>query len=164
MADYACVLEAALGDDAAHFLCGWSMGGLVAWMVAARRTVAGLVLIEASLPGEIKGFRDDPPLRPGLVKVESVYGARDDGVVPRSDSMWAVIERARGISAGPVDCPVLVVGGHDFAKERAHPAAEHLGADLIEFPDLHHVALLHDARVLSSIAAWLTQDRSSAAD
>ncbi len=57
MTDDASAGASALSESDGAFLCGWSMGGLVAMMIAARHRPAGLVLIEPSLPAEVAGVR-----------------------------------------------------------------------------------------------------------
>jgi pimeloyl-ACP methyl ester carboxylesterase len=153
MDEYANVLEGALGP-APTFICGWSMGGLVALMVAGRRSLSGLVLIEPSLPAEVAGTRDSP-FTPGILDTERIYGVREDGIPARPDSAYAARQRSRGIFVGMPSCPTLVIGGRDFGSSRAEPVAEYLQARLLLFPELSHVGLLHDEEVLRGAASWL---------
>jgi hypothetical protein len=64
-------------------------------------------------------------------------------------------ERRRGISVPSVAFPLLVVAGRTYAETRGRPVADFYGADLIEFPNLHHVALVQERAVRTAIGAWL---------
>ena len=73
----------------------------------------------------------------------------------RPESMLARHERKRGIIAGSVPCPSLVVVGDEFRDERGRPVAELYGSDVIDFPGLDHWGLVLEAHVRDSIAGWL---------
>jgi pimeloyl-ACP methyl ester carboxylesterase len=92
MEDYAAEAAAGLAGVPGSVLSGWSMGGLVALMVAARHPVAGLVLIEPSLPGEVAGFDAHVPLEEGTFHPDELYGPRRDGV-PRPTGLLVGQER-----------------------------------------------------------------------
>jgi pimeloyl-ACP methyl ester carboxylesterase len=159
MDDYTAAVERVLPGSPPVVICGWSMGGLVAMMVAGRVPIAGLVLIEPSLPAEVQGVRDgEVPVR-GTFDPDAIYGPRTDGIPARSDSQYAFGERRRGVFVGQVGCPTLVIGGRDFGATRSEPIASHLDADLEQFSSVGHVELLHDAEVLGRVSGWLDRVR-----
>lgn len=153
------VVERLLPRTTPAVICGWSMGGLVAMMVAGRLPIAGLILVEPSLPAEVQGVRDGVvPLR-GTFDPDAIYGPRADGIAARPDSLYALNERRRGVFVGHVGCPTPVIGGRDFGATRSEPVANHLGAELEQFSSLGHVDLLHDANVLGCVSRWLDRLR-----
>ena len=154
MTDYADRVVAAVGGEPA-IVCGWSMGGLVAMMAAARCRLAGLVVIEPSVTAEVGGRDPDWPLETGSYDSAAVYGPSVPGMRHRPESLLARAERKRGISVPGLACPMLVVGGRDYLEDRARPTAEHYGADLLEFGDLGHYRLMVDPRVRAAIADWI---------
>ncbi len=153
MSDYADRVVAAVGDGPA-VVCGWSMGGLVAMMAAARCRLAGLVLIEPSVPAEISA---DPewPLETGSYDSATVYGPSVPGLRHRPESLLARAERKRGINVPAIGCPTLVVVGRDDFDPRRRRTAEHYGAELMVFDDLGHYELVIDPRVRAAIADWV---------
>jgi len=136
-------------------LCGWSMGGLVVLMAAARVRPHSVVLIEPSPPAEAQGFAPDTALRRGTFDPEQVYGTFPPGVVARPESEFARAERKRGISVPALPCPSLVVSGDEFPEERGTRVAALYGAKERRFPGLDHWGLILDPQVRSAIAAFL---------
>ena len=99
MQDYArCLVEASIRLRPPLFVCGWSMGGLVALMACASLELAGLILLEPSPPAEVQGFDDSHKLRQGAFDPEEVYGPFPPGIASRWESQLARDERKRGIS------------------------------------------------------------------
>lgn len=125
-------------------------------MVAARSLVS---CSEPSLPVEVAGLRKDEPLMQGVFDPADLHGLHEDGIVPRPHSLRASSERRRGMFVGQIACPVLVIGGEDFGGSRARPLAGPLKATLKVFPELGHVALLHDEVVLTASSTWLDATR-----
>lgn len=152
MSDYADRVVAAVGEGPA-IVCGWSMGGLVAMMAAARCRLAGLVLIEPSVSAEIDSD-PDWPLENGTYDSASVYGPSVPGMRHRPESLLARSERKRGVSVPAIDCPVLVVVGRDDFDPRRRRTAERYGAELQVFAGLGHYQLVVDPRVRAAVAAW----------
>ena len=153
MSDYVDrVLAAAAGRPSV--VCGWSMGGLVALMAAQRSPVEAVVVLEPSLPLELSGGDASRVIRSGTYDAGSAYGSLPPGTRCRPESLRALDERKRGISVPSVDCPVLVVSGRS-GHAQGRLVARHYGADLLEFSDSGHSALVVDPDVMAGIAAWL---------
>ena len=138
-------------------LCGWSSGGLAAMMAARQAEADLLILLESSPPGEVQGFDESVPLRPGTFDPEETYGAFPPGMRARPESSLARAERKRGISVPSLPCPALVVYGDEFAEERGSRLATHYGADELGFPGLDHWGLVRDERVREGIADYLSR-------
>ncbi len=157
MADYADAVAAATAAlPAPTALCGWSMGGLVALMAAARARPAALVLLEPSPPGEVQGFTADrEPAPAGTFDPEAVYGPFPRGVRARPESLRARAERKRGISVPSLPCPSLVVHGDELGPERGPDVARLYGSSLAHLHGLDHWGMVRDRRVLAAIAAFL---------
>ena len=135
-------------------LVGWSMGGLVAMMAAARRTPAALVVVEPSVPAEVGGVHPSVALEDGTYGAD-VYGSVAAAEQSRRESLRARSERKRGISVPALPCPTLVLAGRDYRDERSRPIAEHYGATLLEYPRLGHADLVTDPAVAEDVAAWV---------
>lgn len=88
MGDYTRRVErAAVGAEAPLLLAEWSMGGLVAMLVADTIRPDALVLLEPSPPGEVQGFHHGgPPIRSGTFDPERVYGSFPSRVRARPES------------------------------------------------------------------------------
>lgn len=142
------------GDAPPVVVVGWSMGGLVAMMAAARRAPAALVVVEPSVPAEVGGFHPSVPLDEGTYGAE-VYGAVAADNQSRRESLLARSERKRGISVPSLPCPTLVLAGRDYADERSRPVAERYGATLREYPRLGHAELVTDPAVADDVVAWV---------
>jgi hypothetical protein len=110
-----------------------------------------------SLPAELQGFH--PKLVPtiGTFDPADVYGAAPGDPTTRLESSFALGERRRGISVPSIAVPLLVVAGKTYPETRGGPVADFYGGDLIEFPDLHHVALVQEREVRTAIAVWLSE-------
>ena len=134
-------------------LCGWSSGGLAATMAARQAEADFLVLLESSPPGEVQGFDESVPLRPGTFDPEETYGAFPPGMRARPESLLARAERKRGVSVPELPCPALVVYGDEFAEERGPRLAARYGAEELAFPGLDHWDLVLDDRVRKTLAA-----------
>jgi hypothetical protein len=128
-------------------LVGWSSGGLAAMMGARQAEADYLVLLETSPPGEVQGFDESVPLRPGTFDPEEAYGSFPAGMPARPESLFARAERKRGISVPALPCPALVVYGDEFAEERGRRLAAFYAAEEVSFPGLDHWGLVLDPRV-----------------
>jgi pimeloyl-ACP methyl ester carboxylesterase len=138
-------------------LCGWSMGGLVALMAADAVHPDGIVLIEASAPGEVQGFTPNASLDQGSFDPEEAYGAFPAGIPARSESQLARAERKRGISVPSLPCPSLVVYGYEFAEDRGRRLAALYGSEQAAFPELDHWGLVRSSEVRSAIHRFLVE-------
>ncbi len=143
-------------DDAPPVVVvGWSMGGLVAMMAAARRAPTALVVVEPSVPAEVGGYHPSVPLEEGTYGAE-VYGAVAADNQSRRESLLARSERKRGLSVPDLPCPTLVLAGRDYGDERSRPVAERFGATLLEYPGLRHADLVTDPAVADDVVAWVS--------
>lgn len=161
MQDYAdrVVATAAAGPQPVA-LIGWSMGGLVVLLAAKRLDGAGappvgLVLLEASAPGEVAGFRDDVQVADGVFDPEAGYGTFPPGQSARAESARARAERKRGISVPSLPSPTLVVSGREFSDERGARLASRYAAQHVAYPALGHWDLVCDRRVALAAATFL---------
>ena len=137
------------------YVCGWSMGGLVALMAATQAPPQALAVIEPSPPAEVQGTHPEVRLRSGAFDPEEVYG-RFPGVRTRHESLLARLERKKGISVPEVPCPLLVVHGAQFPEDRGHAIANQYGADELSFPDLNHWQLVSTKKVRKAIRDWFS--------
>ncbi len=164
MADYAeRIVDAARALPQPVSLCGWSMGGLVVLLAAARAQAHSVILIEASPPGEVQGFNGDAEVTQGRFDPEAVYGPFPADVPARPESSLARGERKRGISVPSLPCPSLVIYGDEFRDERGTAIARLYGSEERDFPGLDHWDLVHDPRVRDAIAEFLGAFRPSSA-
>lgn len=131
-------------------LLGWSMGGLAALMAA--ESADALVLLEASAPGEVQGFRPEVALVPGVFDPELEYGAFPEGIRARPESALARAERKRGISVPAIACPTLVVYGEEFPDERGRRLAEQYGARELALSGKSHWDLVLDREAIRAVA------------
>jgi pimeloyl-ACP methyl ester carboxylesterase len=158
MSDYAGIVERASAETARPLvLCGWSLGGLVVLMAAARTRPDLVVLVEPSPPAEVQG--SDPELRLvfGTFDPEAAYGPFPAGVRARPESALARAERKRGIRVSPLSCPSIVVYGNEFPDDRGRGIAGLYGSETLEFPDLDHWSLVTDQRVPEALAAAIAR-------
>lgn len=177
MTDYAADVRAFIRDlPQAPVLVGWSMGGLVAMMVAAGGDTAACVGLAPSIPA---ASRDAAlPLRHGTFGAEE-YGivSRDPGDQPTMsdldheerrtalaslglESRLARDERAAGIFVERVPCPLLIVtGGDDRLWPRSRYAEMSLPAEWMEAPMASHWGLVLSRRTLvalvPTVTAWI---------
>lgn len=136
-------------------LCGWSMGGLVVLQAAQEVQPHSVVLLKASAPAEVQGRNPDVRLVNGSFDPEAEYGKFPDGVPARPESLLARAERKRGISAGSLPCPSLVIASADFADERGRSLADLYGSEFVEFSELRHFDLVLDASPRRAVADFL---------
>lgn len=156
MEDYAgrvaAVVSATPGEAG---VVGWSMGGLVSMMAARDAAPRALVVVEPSAPAEVQGWHPEVSMRSGTYDPEEEYGRFPDEMAARPESLRARSERKRGISVPSIQCPLLVVHGADYPRERGSDVAAFYDAEELAFPQLHHFDLIRSSEVRDSIAAWL---------
>ncbi len=153
MADYAAAVERAAEPlPRPLVIAGWSMGGLVAMMTAA--WAEGLILLEASAPGEVQGFRPELARVQGAFDAEREYGRFPAGLQARPESALARVERKRGISIPSLSCPALVVYGDEFADERGRRLAAFYGTEELRLPGKSHWDLVLDPDAIQAVADY----------
>ena len=174
MADYA--------DDVAAFveelhttpvLMGWSMGGLVALMVAARGLASACVALAPSTPADRRD--ESVEVRRGVFGPEE-YGITGDdpadqpampdlNIEERSvalaslsaESRAARDDRKAGIVIESVPCPLLVVtGSEDVDWPRSAYDGMRLPAEYVEVQEASHWGLVLNRRVLPGMVARVT--------
>ena len=136
-------------------LCGWSMGGLVVLQAALELLPHSVILLEASPPAEIQGFRLDASVTDGVFDPEAVYGPFPQGIRARPESSRARAQRRQGVSIPSLPCPSLIIYGDSFPSERGVLLARLYGSDTLAFPGLDHWDLVLHPRVRTAIAKWL---------
>lgn len=174
-------------DDAARaaeqsptrpIIIGWSMGGLVAMMVAARGLAAACVGLAPSLPAQRED--DTVPLREGVFGPEE-YGivSHDPALQPAmpeldleermvalsslsAESRRARDERKRGIVIRGLPCPLLIVtGGEDRGWRGPTYARTDLSAEYLDVEDCSHWGLVLNrralARMVPQVSRWMAQ-------
>jgi pimeloyl-ACP methyl ester carboxylesterase len=166
-------------------IIGWSMGGLVALMYAARRDdVPALVLLSPSPPLEVAGrataaqvqgispepigpeaygiYQDDFEASHAVMPDLSETEARQ--VIANSagalESGVARRQRRRGISvaAAGVTCPVLVFGGAletGFTPEQNQRLAEYFGGECVVLPEASHWGIVYHGPTVADAALKL---------
>ena len=155
---------------------GWSMGGLVAMMVAARGRARACVGLAPSTPAV---ERDDTvEIRPGVFGPEE-YGITSEDpaeqpVMPDLDieerlialksaspeSRTARDDRKAGVVIASLPCPLMVVtGSEDWSWPRSAYAEMQLPADYLESLGSSHWGLVLNRRLLpdlsNRVADWL---------
>ncbi|MXZ46337.1 MAG: alpha/beta fold hydrolase [Chloroflexi bacterium] len=174
MSDYA--------DDVAAFvetlpetpvLMGWSMGGLVALMVAARGHARACVALAPSVPADRRD--ESVEIRRGVFGAEE-YGITSDDPADQPtmrdldleeraialeslspESRTARDDRKAGIVIESLPCPLLVVtGSEDVDWPRSAYDGMRLPADYIEVPEASHWGLVLNRRVVPGMADWVT--------
>ena len=166
MADYAADV-AALAEQFARtpILLGWSMGGLVAMMVAASGLASACIALAPSLParridpsvdlrreefgpeeyGLIGCDPDDQPAMPDLDREERTVAIKSLS----RESRLARDERRRGIVIGRLPCQLLLVTGTaDSQWPRARYDDLWLGADHLSLEGASHWGLVLNRRAL----------------
>jgi pimeloyl-ACP methyl ester carboxylesterase len=159
-------------------LIGWSMGGLVALMVAATGVAGACVGLAPSVParqldtsvtlrtGEFGGEEygitsrdpDEQPAMPDLDREERLIALASIG----RESRLARDERQRGIVIEALPCPLLIVTG---TRDRAWPRERYnnlwLTADYLSVEGASHWGLVLQRHALSStipaVLRWITQ-------
>lgn len=159
-------------------LIGWSMGGLVAMMVAERDPVSACVTLAPSLPAEreettvvlrhgvisaktygISHTRpEDQPAMPDLTLDERRIALRALG----PESQYARDERRRGIIIRTLSCPLLIVTG---TRDNRWPGSRYanfwISADRLSMQSASHWGLVLNQRALCvtmpMILTWLKQ-------
>ena len=175
MGDYADdVTSVVEGLPEAPVVAGWSMGGLVAMMVAARGGARACVGLAPSTPAATRD--ESVEIRPG------VFGAEEYGITSRDpaeqptmpdldieerrvaieslspESRTARDDRKAGIVIPSLPCPLLVVtGSEDRDWPRTTYAGMHLPADYLDVPGASHWGLVLNRRVLPDLAARVTR-------
>jgi pimeloyl-ACP methyl ester carboxylesterase len=181
MADYAADVQRLVQHLAEPpILLGWSMGGLVAMMVAACGGIAACVTLAPSTPAQ----REDPAvsLRSGIMKAD-VYGitSPDPAEQPTMpdltveerrialaslslESQRARDERQRGIVIETLPCPLLIVtGSEDTLWPSSRYDALWLRADRMQMDGASHWGLVLNQRAITAtlprIVGWLERLR-----
>jgi pimeloyl-ACP methyl ester carboxylesterase len=174
-------------DDVAHFanqfsskpvLIGWSMGGLIALMVAARGLAGACVALAPSLPtlqldesvslhsgvfdsreyGIVSGDPMKQPAMPDLDVEERQLALSSLGL----ESRLARDERKRGIIIRHLPCPLLVATGElDTNWPRESYAGLHLRAEFLTVEACSHWGLVLNRRALSRlvpiVSNWISR-------
>ena len=187
MEDYVSDVESVMPQIEARFglppaLLGWSMGGLVAMMCAAKhQEIPALVLLEPSPPEQVQGRATAAELR--NIPITPI-GPEDYGLYPDDPSAShpalyglteaeaaAALEHSRGaqesglarrqrksgvsIAAGVIRCPVLVMygkHGDQFPDEMSRKTALFLGAQATSLGDVSHWGLVYSEEVVKKAA------------
>jgi pimeloyl-ACP methyl ester carboxylesterase len=98
MADYAAAVQVTSegAGDVHTVLCGWSMGGLLALMAVNTFRPAAVVILEPSLPAELKQTRSDAAPMPGTFDpADATPTSRNE---PRARDPSASVRRNRSYS------------------------------------------------------------------
>lgn len=179
MQDYAAdVVALAAQFRQSPVLIGWSMGGLVALMVAATGVASACVGLAPSTParqldtsvalrtGEFGGEEygitsrdpDEQPAMPDLDREERLIALASLG----RESRLARDERQRGIVIEALPCPLLIVTG---TRDRAWPRERYndlwLPVDYLSVEGASHWGLVLQRRALSltipAVLHWIAQ-------
>jgi pimeloyl-ACP methyl ester carboxylesterase len=190
MEDYVADVESVAPQVAERFgvqpvIAGWSMGGLIAMMYAARHPeTPGLVLFAPSAPVEVSGRADPEAVRatPTAPFGPELYGIYP-GDLERSrpalhdltdeearrvlenstgaeESGFARRQRLRGISveAGSITCPSLVIYGDSDRSRQARDApalAEYLHAEMVVAAGAGHWGIVYNEATVDELAPHL---------
>lgn len=156
MSDYSRqVVRVAHSLPAPVVICGWSVGALVALQAADEASAAGVIMLDPSLPGEVRGFHPDISIRRGLFESQHEYEPFPPDIHTRPDSLVARSERQRGIPAPSINCPSLVMASGGFSPENSQRVADLYNAPFKLFPDLDHFTLVQDPRPRRSVAEFI---------
>ena len=179
MEDYAADVASLAAQFARRpVLMGWSMGGLVALMVAATGRAAACVALAPSLPArevdpavelrsgefgpEEYGITDrDPQRQPGMRDLD-----REERLIALGslgpESRLARDQRRQGIVIETLPCPLLIVTG---TADRQWPRSRYDGlwlqADYLSLEGASHWGLVLNRRALEggvpAVADWMTR-------
>ena len=185
MLDYVEDVERMLASlRSAPVLFGWSMGGLIAQMVAARQPeLPALVLFAPSPPLTVQGAGSEAEVAAipdlfgpefyGLQNLESAVEVLSDLspeeqsyvlAHPGQESGKARRERKRGIQvdAAAVRCPVLLIYGEQdehFPPDLCRAIAASYGAETIGVPGSRHWGIVISTAIVDGLApaveVWL---------
>jgi len=157
---------------------GWSMGGLVVMLVAARGVAAACVGLAPSTPA--LHHDDTVALRRGVFGPEE-YGIVGHDVIRQpmmpdldaderaialgslgSESRFARDERKRGIVIRHFPCPLLIVTGEmEPERQRATYQELHLPAEYLSVEDCSHWGLVLNRRALALtvplVSVWMAR-------
>ena len=158
---------------------GWSMGGLVAMMVAAQGQARAVVALAPSTPvaerddnvvvrmgsfgPEEYGITSkDPAEQPSMPDLDLEERAIALGAAS-AESRAARDDRKAGIAIASLPCPLLVVtGSDDRSWPRSAYAGMHLSAEYMEACGASHWGLVLNRRLLpdlvSRVADWLGRE------
>jgi pimeloyl-ACP methyl ester carboxylesterase len=157
---------------------GWTMGGLVAMMVAAAGLASACVALAPSFPAH----QDDKnlPVRRGVFGPEE-YGitsldaanqpemldldAEERAVALASlglESRFARDERKRGVVIHQIRCPLLIVtAARELGRQRTHYADLHLPAEYVNVEGSSHWGLVLNRRALAwtvpAVSQWMAR-------
>ena len=174
MADYAADVRALLGQLSERpVVMGWSLGGLLALMVAAEGGARACVALAPSVPARSRNL--EAQLRAG------VFGPEEYGISSRNpeqqrampdldteerrialgslcnDSRYARDDRQAGIVVERLDCPLLIVTG---TNDRQWPLARYadlwLPAEYISAEGASHWGLVLNRRALATLLPAVT--------
>ena len=179
MSDYADDVMATVERlPATPVVMGWSMGGLVAMMVAAQGRARAVVALAPSRP--VAERDEHVVVRPGTFGLEE-YGvtSKDPAEQPSmpdldleeravalgaasAESRAARDDRKAGIVIASLPCPLLVVtGSEDRSWPRSAYAGMHLPAEYMESCGASHWGLVLNRRLLPAlvdrVARWLSR-------
>jgi pimeloyl-ACP methyl ester carboxylesterase len=155
---------------------GWSMGGLIAMMVAARREAVACVGLAPSTPAravdpsvELRSGEfgpeeygitsDDPADQPAMPDLD--YQERETALASLGrESRLARDERKAGVVIEALPCPLLIVtGSADAQWPRSQYDGLWLQADFVEVEGASHWGLVLSRRALAqaapAVVAWL---------
>jgi len=179
MRDYADDVASAVEQlSAKPIVMGWSMGGLVAMMVASAGLARACVGLAPSMPAE----REDDT----IALREGVFGPEEYGIESRdpvqqpampdldpeermvalgslgAESRRARDERKRGIVIRSLPCPLLIVtGGEDRGWRGRTYASLDLSAEYLNVEDCSHWGLVLNrralARLVPAVCRWMAQ-------
>ena len=180
MSDYADDIAAIANDlSETAVVMGWSMGGLVSMIVAARGLVRACVGLAPSVPAATRdesiwirngvfgpeeyGITNqnptDQPVMPDLDMEERMIALKSASIESRA----ARDDRKAGIVIPSLPCPLLVVtGSRDGHWPRSAYTSMHLHAEYIESHGSSHWGLVLNRRLLPEIselvADWLDKN------
>ena len=148
------VVIAAGGIHDRPVLVGWSMGGLVAMMAAAKLRASKLVLIEPSPTVEVVGEHREVEIPASGTYGAEVYGGLGE-LQERPESAVARAQRKRGISIPELAFSTLVVSGDAHPEIRGSLLAARYGAEEMYYAGYDHIRLVRERKVRRAIAGWL---------